>query len=131
MIRLYQLICLHLHLSLGGLILEYFYHVRSFTAVTAWFSRLPSCLYTSASLNSLSSALVMVSSVCACASSPLLVLASRLVLAAVILAACVTNSVSAYGALELRSQILQQNFLAVDISEVLNKYIEAIELLTR
>ena len=48
----------------------------------------------------------------------------RLVLAAVILAACVTNSVSAYGALELRSQILQQNFLAVDISEVLNKYIE-------
>lgn len=113
-------------MSLGGLILEYFYHVRSFTAVTAWFSRLPSCLYTSATLNSLSSALVMVSSVCACASSPLLVLASRLVLAAVILAACVTNSVSAYGALELRSQILQQNFLAVDISEVLNKYIEAI-----
>ena len=94
--------------------------------MTAWFSRLPSCLYTSATLNSLSSALVMVSSVCACASSPLLVLASRLVLAAVILAACVTNSVSAYGALELRSQILQQNFLAVDISEVLNKYIEAI-----
>ena len=113
-------------MSLGGLILEYFYHVRSFTAVTAWFSRLPSCLYTSATLNSLSSALVMVSSVCTCASSPLLVLASRLVLAAVILAACVTNSVSAYGALELRSQILQQNFLAVDISEVLNKYIEAI-----
>ncbi len=113
-------------MSLGGLILEYFYHVRSFTAVTAWFSRLPSCLYTSATLNSLSSALVMVSSICACASSPLLVLASRLVLAAVILAACVTNSVSAYGALELRSQILQQNFLAVDISEVLNKYIEAI-----
>ena len=118
-------------MSLGGLILEYFYHVRSFTAVTAWFSRLPSCLYTSASLNSLGSVLVMVSSVCACASSPLLGLASRLVLAAVILAACVTNSVSAYGALELRSQILQQNFLAVDISEVLNKYIEAIELLTR
>ena len=113
-------------MSLGGLILEYFYHVRSFTAVTAWFSRLPSCLYTSATLNSLSSALVMLSSICACASSPLLVLASRLVLAAVILAACVTNSVSAYGALELRSQILQQNFLAVDISEVLNKYIEAI-----
>ena len=45
---------------------------------------------------------------------------------AVMLATCVTNSVSAYGALELRSQILQQNFLTVDISKVLNKYIEAI-----
>ena len=110
----------------GGLILDYFYHVRSFTAVTAWFSKLPSCLYTSASLNSLSSVLVMMASVCACASSPCLRISSSLVLAAVMLATCVTNSVSAYGALELRSQILQQNFLTVDISKVLNKYIEAI-----
>ena len=94
--------------------------------MTAWFSRLPSCLYTSASLNSLSSVLVMMAAVCACASSPFLRLSSRLGLAAVMLATCVSNSVSAYGALELRSEILQQNFLTVDISKVLNKYIEAI-----
>ena len=57
---------------------------------------------------------------------PFLRLSSRLGLAVVMLATCVSNSVSAYGALELRSEILQQNFLTVDISKVLNKYIEAI-----
>ena len=47
-----------------------------------------------------------------------------MVVASVILASCVTNSVSAYGALELRSEILQQKFLSIHISEILNNYVE-------
>ena len=51
-----------------------------------------------------------------------------MVVASVILASCVTNSVSAYGALELRSEILQQKFLSIHISEILNNYVEVSDL---
>ena len=51
-------------LIFGGLIMDYFYHVNSFSVVSQWFSYMPTSLYMCSIINICSSILVFLPFIC-------------------------------------------------------------------
>jgi len=108
-------------LIFGGFVLEYFYQVHSFSVVSEWFNFLPTCFYTCAAMNLLSTCLLPTTRVCS--KGTVKTLASIFVTIVYLVAAAI-NGVSTFACMELRSIILQQNFLSVDKADVLVKYLD-------
>ena len=103
----------------GGFILIYFYHVQSFGIVSYWFHILPLVYFFCSASNIVSSVFVALFQ-----TIPLGVFRSfwLAIMTIFLVVSCILNMISTYGCTQLTSDILQQQFLSVNIGDITEQY---------
>jgi hypothetical protein len=103
----------------GGFILVYFYHVQSFGVVSDWFYFLPYAFFSCGVINLITSISISIFQIIPTGLCKTLFL---MVLCIFLIVSCILNGISTYGCSELHSIILQQNFLSVNIGDIMDEY---------